>query len=75
MYVRVTVYPGAKKAGLKVIGENRLEIMVREPAEQNLANEKVKELVAAHYGITEKQIRMISGHHSSRKMLSITSAE
>ncbi len=75
MYVRVTVYPGAKRAQVKVVGENRLEIMVREPAEQNLANVKVTELVAQQYGVTARQVRMISGHHNQRKILSITTSE
>ncbi len=72
MYVRATVYPGAKKANVTVVGEHRLEIMVREPAEQNLANMKVQELVAEHYGVTARQVRILSGHHSQRKILSIT---
>ncbi len=71
MYVRVTVYPGAKKEHIKHVGENRFEIQVREPAEQNLANARILELVAEQYKVAVRQVRMISGHHSQRKILSI----
>lgn len=72
MYIRVTVYPGAKKEKVTGLGEHRFELMVKAPAERNLANERVRELIAKEYGVNVAAVRMISGHHSSRKILSIT---
>ncbi len=72
MYIRVAVYPGAKKEKVTELGENRLELMVKEPAERNLANERVRVLVARTYGVEVNQVRMISGHQGQRKILSIT---
>ncbi len=71
MYIRVVVYPKSKREMIKEVGENRFEIFVKVPAEQNLANRRVGELIASKYGVTEKQVRIISGHHSSRKILSV----
>lgn len=75
MYIRVTVYPGAKKEKVTVLGEHRLELMVKEPAERNLANERVRALVAREYRVSVAAVRMISGHHGQRKILSITNVD
>ncbi|MAZ56664.1 hypothetical protein CL653_02645 [bacterium] len=71
MYVKVRVYPGAKKEEVREVGENRLEIKVREPAERNLANTRIKELLAERYKEPIKKVRLISGHQSPSKMFSI----
>ena len=72
MYVRVSVYPSAKKEVVLNIGDNRYEIRVKEPAERNLANARLIELLAVEYKVSPKSIRIVSGHHSSRKIFSLT---
>ena len=50
MYVKVMVTPSAKKE--KVEEKNgELFISVKEPAQRNLANKRVRELVASHFGV------------------------
>lgn len=71
MYIKVRVAANAKKESFAQSAEDSFLISVKEPAEQNRANVRVLELVAAHYGIMPKQIRIISGHHSPGKILSI----
>lgn len=71
MYIRVRVKADAKREDLVVKSEDSFLVSVKEPAEQNRANERVLELIAAHYGINPKQIRIISGHHAPGKILSI----
>ena len=71
MYIRVRVTADAKKESFKKLLENSFLISVKEPAEQNRANARVLLLVAEHFGIESKQIRIISGHHSLGKILSI----
>jgi uncharacterized protein YggU (UPF0235/DUF167 family) len=71
MYVRVAVYPGSKREDVKVNGEHRFEIKVKEPAERNLANHRVKELLAEVYKVETKQVRLVSGHQNSRKIFAI----
>lgn len=71
MYIRVRVTADAKKETLKQISEDSFVASVKMPAEQNLANKRVLELVATHFGVEPKQIRIISGHHSPGKILSI----
>ena len=71
MYIRVNAIAGAKKESMKEIGENRLEIAVREPAEKNMANKRISLLVAVHCGVPAKAVHLINGHHSPHKMFSV----
>ena len=75
MYIRVRVSAGAKKESFTQTAEDSFLVSVKEPAEQNLANKRVLELVAKHYSIEPKQIRIISGHHSPGKILSVPDRE
>lgn len=71
MYVRVRVSAGAKRESLEQTTNDSFLVSVKEPAEQNLANRRVLELVALHLGVSPKQVRIVSGHHSPGKILSI----
>ena len=71
MYIRVRVAAGAKKESFEHDSEDSFLISVNEPAEGNMANRRVLEIIAEHFNISAKQIRIISGHHSPGKILSI----
>ncbi len=71
MYIRVSVSAGAKKEVFKQVKSDSFLAAVKDPPEQNRANKRVLELVATHFGILPKQIRIVSGHHSPGKILSI----
>lgn len=71
MYIRVRVKAGAKRELFQVESENSFLVSVKEPAEQNFANKRVLELIALHFSLNTKQLRIISGHHSSGKIISI----
>lgn len=71
MYIKVRVVAGAKKETFKKKSNDHLEISVKEKAEQNLANRRVIELISTYFKVPAKQIRIISGHHSPSKILSI----
>lgn len=71
MYVHVYVTPKAKREYLEVVKSDSLRISVREPAAMNLANHKVRTLVAQHYQAPRSAVRIISGHQSPKKVLSV----
>lgn len=71
MYIRAQVKPGAKKESIIKTDEKTYSISVREPATQNLANNRVRELLALELGIKPQKVKMISGHRSPRKIFSI----
>ena len=75
MYIRVHVTPGAKKETItqKSNTEGRPEytITIREQAERNLANTRVRELIARECKAPIGKVRIISGHRSPTKIISV----
>ncbi len=72
MFIKVFVTPGAKKEKIEDKGET-LAISVREPAAGNRANDRVRELVALREGVPLGKVRILTGHRSRSKMISISS--
>lgn len=70
MYIKVKVTSEAKHDTLIKRGAT-IEVGVKEKAIRNLANNRAKEMVAKHFGVTERQIRIVSGHRSPSKIFSI----
>jgi len=75
MYLRVTVQPGAKRELLVKEKESAWRVSVREPAEQNRANDRVRTLVARELGVPLGAVRILTGHHARVKMLSIDAGD
>ncbi len=71
MYVRVRAYSGSKKNNIKRLSDDRFEIQVREPAQQNLANYRLRQLLASEFGVNDKAVRLVSGHHSPTKIFDV----
>lgn len=51
--------------------EDEYLISVKEKAEGNQANHRVRELLALTYLVPVQKVRIISGHHSPGKLISI----
>ena len=60
-----------KKESLVEKSKDYFEISVREKAEQNMANVRVLELVAMHFGIEKNRTRIINGHKHPNKLIFI----
>ena len=71
MYVKVRVYPGMKKERVNKAAPHAYELVVKAPAERNLANERVRELIAAEYSVRVRSVRIVSGHHCPSKVLEV----
>lgn len=71
MYIKVFVTPGARREKVEEKGET-LVILVREPASGNRANTRVREIVAARVGKPLRKVRILTGHRSRAKMISIS---
>lgn len=71
MYLSVRVVAGAKEEKVEELKAGRLRIWVREPAKQNLANRRVRQLVAVHLHTPLAKVRLISGHASPAKLFSV----
>jgi len=75
MYIKVHVIPKSRKESIKKISDSIFEITVKEPAERNLANKRIKELLASEYKIQVGCVRLVTGHHSSTKIFDIVNID
>lgn len=71
MYIKVRVVAGSKKEQVVLEKPNYFKIFVREKAKQNMANKRILEIIAREHHIKPAQVRIISGHHSPSKLLSV----
>jgi len=69
MYIKVKVMAGAKKEKVIKKSEDNFVISVKEKAKANIANKRILEIVSDIY--KTKKIRIISGHQSPSKILSV----
>ena len=70
MIVKVRVKAGAKRERMERMGEG-FSVSVREPAERNEANTRVRELLAHFHKIPLSRVRFISGQRSPSKKFQI----
>lgn len=71
MLVRVTVTAGARKERVIHVDEVTLTVTVREKAEGNKANTRVREIVAEIFHMPFGKVRMLSGHRTRTKVIRI----
>ena len=69
MYLKVEVIPEAKEERLEQLKYDEYRIWIKFPAENNLANRRLLEVFRNKFPGTS--VRIISGHHSPSKIISI----
>lgn len=69
MYLKIKVIPDAKKAKVEKVKDDEYRIWVTAPAENNAANTHM--LMTLRILYPDTSIRIISGHHSPSKIISI----
>ena len=69
--IRVKVTAGARKERFTETDKGHFVFSVKEKAERNEANKRVRELVAAHFGVSITAVRIITGHRSPNKVFSV----
>lgn len=71
MYIHIKVKTGAKREVFTEKSSDHFLVSVKEKAERNMANKKVRELIATHFKIPVGKLKIVSGHHSPSKIISI----
>jgi len=71
MYIKVKVKAGAKRDEIEQVNENTFNVSVKADARQNMANKSVVRIVARYLDIEENKVRIINGHQSPSKLISI----
>ena len=69
--VRVAVHPDARREYIKEGKRDAFDIAVKEPAEGNRANARVRELIAHYFSVPLKKVRIVAGHKRPRKRLTV----
>lgn len=72
MFIKVFVTPGARKEKVEEKGDT-LVLLIREPAARNAANMRVRELISARFNKPIRAVRILTGHRSRAKIISIDS--
>lgn len=71
MYIKVVVQPSSKKEELVKQTDTSYVCRVKEKAERNMANMRVREILAHMYNVPIGKVRIISGHRNPKKMISV----
>lgn len=71
MYIKVHVIPDSRKEKVVKDNETTYRIQVKEPAERNMANTRIREILCAEFGLEKGKVRMITGHHSGAKIFDV----
>ena len=69
MYIKVKVITESKREEVKKIKDDHYDISLKEKAENNKANNRILEIFREIY--PNVSIKIISGHHSPSKIISI----
>lgn len=69
MYIKVRIFPNSKTEKIDKVSEDHYKVSVKQKAENNMANTRLLEIMHTEY--PNSIIKIISGHHSPGKILSI----
>ncbi|MEI6057734.1 MAG: DUF167 family protein [bacterium] len=69
MYIKIRTKAGAKKEEVTAESADHFLVSVRQKAERNMANTRVLEIFRTRF--PGKSVRLISGHHSPSKIISV----
>jgi hypothetical protein len=70
--VRVKVTPrSARSEIVGTLADGTLKVKIAAPPEKGKANDELCRLLAAHYGVAQNAVRVVSGHTSSLKLVRV----
>ena len=71
MLVKVKAKPKSKKEGVKKLSEEYFEVRVNAPPEKGRANERIRELLAEHFGVPKSRVKLVRGETSRDKVFEV----
>jgi len=69
MYIHVKITASAKEEKIEKKSDTQFIVSVKEEAERNMANGRIVQIFKELYGTNK--VRIINGHHSPSKLLSV----
>jgi uncharacterized protein (TIGR00251 family) len=70
MRIQVKVKPNSKTEELSREGDSFIA-KVKEPPREGKANQSVIKLLAEHFGVTQSQVRILSGFRNRNKIIEV----
>ncbi len=70
MKIQIKVKPNSKTEEVSQEGDNFV-VKVKEPPKEGKANQAVIRLLAKHFGVSQGQVRILSGFKSRSKVIEI----
>lgn len=71
MYVKVYATPNSRKEIIEKENATTYRIKVKEPKERNLANVRLRQVLAEEFKLELGQVKLVSGHRSETKVFDI----
>ncbi len=72
MYLKILATPGARKELVEEVASDTWRVSVRQPPSRNLANIRIRQIVAERLGVPFTQVRILTGHRGRSKIISVT---
>lgn len=69
--IRVKAEAGARKEKFESADREAFSIAVKEKPQENAANERIRVLIAKHFHVPAKNVRIVSGQHKKSKLFSV----
>jgi uncharacterized protein (TIGR00251 family) len=73
--LQIRVIPRSRQNEVGGERDGRLIVRVTAAPVDGRANEAVRALIAAHFGVRPREVEIVSGHHSRDKLLRIAVAD
>ena len=70
MKIQVKVKPSSKTEEVSQEGDSFI-VKVKEPPKEGKANQAVIKLLAEHFGVSQSQVRILSGFRSRNKVIEV----
>ena len=74
MRIFVTAKPRAKEERVEKINPTHFVVAVKEPPVQGKANQAICKVLAAYFGVSVSDIRIVSGYTSRQKIIDVGSS-
>jgi hypothetical protein len=71
MLIKIKVFPKSKKEELIIKDKDSFDVKIKEKPIEGKANEAVIEILASHFNIPSKKLRIIKGNRTRNKIIEI----
>lgn len=71
MYIQIKAFPSSPEETIEIVGEHRYRIFIRQPAEHNMANTRIKQILGGLYDKNPDAFQIVSGSTGMSKVFRV----